>query len=142
MDEPGIAREIARLTTRLESCRTRKSSGAELASASQSGGARSERRGAGEIGMACKPRPKTQHLKSPIQNPESKIQNRHASAGSKSTCSLGCFGSGPEIQRITAVPRITAAQTRSMSVRPMLSQPRTTSPWPALIMFQNLPVIS
>src|SRR5271166_1136600 len=49
---------------------------------------------------------------------------------------------GPEIHRSTAVPRITVAQTKSMSVSPMLSQPRMTSPWSALTMFQNLPVIS
>ena len=43
-------------------------------------------------------------------------------------------------QRTTAETRITATHTSSMTVSPILSQPRTTAP--ALIMFQNLPVIS
>ena len=48
----------------------------------------------------------------------------YTSASSESTCLLVGFGCGPEIHRSTAEPRITATQASSMTVSPMLSQPR------------------
>ena len=72
---------------------------------------------------------------SPSSIAESKL--RSLGFASPGTYKAGLLG---EIHRPTAETRITATHASSMTVSPMLSQPRTTSP--ALIMLRNLPVIS